>query len=133
MKKLIICIILFVSWGSVSFAQKIDTLKLKVISYKEFLEYYLLKTYNNKTLDTILIAAEKDTLISTNGYKKIEIGKEYFFINKTVLLNELPAMPPDHFSITIKNTVVWRGDQDVKLLPVFSLNTKGLYIHEVEK
>jgi hypothetical protein len=116
-----------------SFSQEIDTVKLKVIGYSEFRDYYLLRTYDYKNRDIIILVSEKQPIDSTIAFKKMKIGRKYLFIKRIILLNMMPAMPLDKFAIIVKRTVLWRGGDSTKFLPVFSLNTRGLYIKKIKK
>jgi hypothetical protein len=125
MKALFISITFIVLLRTNSFAQKIDTIRLKVVSYKELKDCYIINTYNKKTSDSIYIISVRVTLILKCNYKKIAIGNEYDFICKRY---KRPLTPPNSFAMIVKNTIVWRDGDDPKKMPIYCANAKGLYI-----
>jgi hypothetical protein len=132
MKRLLIIIVFIGLFQASSSAQEIDTIRLKVINFKELADCYILSTFNKKKSDSVFLISAKDTIPLKRDYKKICIGKEYNFVCKSLVAN-LAAMPLDNFALKIKNTVVWRGGDNVKKRPLLALNVQNLYIKEVNK
>jgi hypothetical protein len=108
------------------FAQ-IQSKRLKVYSITEYIDGYVIAAIDSTKSDTLNIISVKDTIKDGQSLEKIIVGKEYNFKYEDYI-NKMAAMPPDNFVIRIKKTVVWRGRDDYKKRPVFSMNTKGLWI-----
>lgn len=122
---------LLVLLASRALAQEIDTVRLKVASFKELPDCYILSTLRYNKPDTVYLISVKEKLES-NGYEQMRIGKVYSFVYKN-LLAQAAAMPLSSFAIRIKNTIVWRGGESTGKIPFLALNTKNLYIKEINK
>lgn len=77
-------------------------------------------------MDTLYLISLKDFLRQSSKCKKILTGKEYLFVvrNRSKSLN----IPDDNFRLRVRNTVVWKGNEDFKRYPLMLENTKGLFI-----
>ena len=80
MKRLLIIIGFIGLFQGSSSAQEIDTIRLKVVNFKELADCYILSTFNKKNLDSVYIISVKDTATLKRDYKRICAGKEYNFI-----------------------------------------------------
>jgi len=126
MKKLISILFFTITCNSFLFAQSESKL-LEVYSITEYVDGYVIKGTDKSKLDTVQIISAKDTLFDSCNYVKLIVGHEYIFAISDIGSN-MAAMPPENFLVRIRSTVVWRYGDNVKDLPVFSKNTKGLYI-----
>jgi hypothetical protein len=123
MTRLIILIFgLFV--GHVSLGNSI--VKLKVLEIRELKDCYILTTISDNS-DTLYLISIKDSLNkSERRYHKISVGKKFVFV--IMDRNESLSIPDENFRLRVRNTVVWRGDEDFKKYPSVIENAKGLYI-----
>jgi hypothetical protein len=80
----------------------------------------------SNSLDTLYLISIKDSLSKSIKCEKIFAGKKYLFLikNKSKSL----SIPDDNFRLRVRNTVVWKGNEDFKKYPLVIENTKGLYI-----
>ena len=111
-------------------AQKIDTLRLTVANYKELNDCFILHTYNAITSDSVFLISVKAKLIFKCNYDKIIVGGEYSF--ECDENNSKPVFPTG-IALRVKNTFVWVPGDDPKKIPLFSPNTKGLYVRKIKK
>ena len=132
MKKIFLLISFLIFSKQKLFAQKIDTILLKIVNIKDLKDCYILTTINGNNFDTLYLISEKDTLNSKCNYERMYVNRKYRFelYNTAQQIAELPIMLPDHFSIRVKNTVVWRGVDGLKKFPITIKNSKGLYIRK---
>ena len=101
-------------------------LKLKILKIKELNDCYILTAIKKKGLDTLYLISIKDSLGRSGKCRKLLTGKEYLFLVKNRIKSL--SIPDDNFRLRVKNTVVWKGNEDYKKYPLVLENTKGLYI-----
>lgn len=126
MKKLLGSIFFFVMLHSFSFAQ-IQSRKLEIYSITEYIDGYVIKAIDTSKSDTLNIVSVKSSIKSKRNFEKLIVGKKFNFEFEDVI-NQMAAMPPNTFVARIKTTVVWRGGDGMNNIPVYSRNTKGLWI-----
>ena len=133
MKKIINIFILFIILYFHSSAQKNSiTKELKVYSITEYIDGYIITTIDTSKSDTINIISAKEPIINKHDYEKIVVGKKYDFEYED-LIHQMAAMPLNNFVVRIKTTVVWKPSDDTKNIPVYSRNTKGVWIKKQSK
>jgi hypothetical protein len=126
MKILVIGTLYILSLFAIQQNQEHSLLKLRVLKIKELNDCYILTAIKKKSLDTLYLISIKDTLGQSRRCKKILTGKEYLFVVKN--RSKSLSIPDDNFRLRVKNTVVWKGNEDFKKYPLMLENTKGLYI-----
>ena len=125
MKIISITLILSLLLFNVSFGQTKSKL-LKIYCITEYIDGYVIKAVDTINHDTLNIISTKETIINQKKYRKLLVGKEYNFEYNDYVSSA--AAVANSFAIRIKTTIVWRNSNSVKDRPVFSQNTKGLWI-----
>lgn len=126
MKKLFGSIFFLVMLHSFPFAQT-QSRRLEIYSITEYIDGYVIKAIDTSKSDTLNIVSVKDAIKSQRNFEKLIVGKKYNFEFEDVI-NQMAAVPPNTFVARIKTTVVWRGGDGMNNKPVYSRNTKGLWI-----
>lgn len=128
MKQLVTGITLSILFSMNSFAQTTDTLNLKVCKIKDLKDCYIISCYSETKSDSIyLISIKPKLMLLKCGYKKIHVGGNYDFECKYV---PRPLIPTP-ITLMIKNTIVWQLGDDPKKVPIFSPNSKGLFVKKL--
>ena len=117
--------------GAVRQVAEHSELKLKVENIRELHDCYIFTAVNTQSLDTLYLASIKGNLSQSNKYKEISTCKEYLFVVKN--RSKSLSVPDDNFRLRIRNTVVWKGSDDLKRYPLMLENTTGLYILKENK
>ena len=112
MKILIIGTFYILSFFTIQQNQEHYNLKMKVLKIKELNDCYIFTAIKGNSLDTLYLISIKDSLSKSPKYEKILVGKKYLFVikNKSKSL----SIPDDNFRLRVRNTVVWKGDEDFK-------------------
>lgn len=126
MKILIIGGLFILSICTIQQNEERSLLKLRVLKIKELNDCYIFTAIKRKSLDTLYLISLKDSLSQSSKCKKISRGKEYLFVVKN--RSKSLSIPDDNFRLRVRNTVVWKGNEDFKRYPLMLENTKGLYI-----
>lgn len=127
MRKTISLIMSIVAIYSSSFAQK-ESKVLKVYSITEYIDGYVIKAIDTlHSTDTLNIISTKEHVKNKKGFEKITVGQKYSFEYEDYV-KKMAAAPQENFVIRIKSTVIWSPKDGIKNRPVFSKNTKGLWI-----
>jgi len=118
---------LYLTIMSTSLLGQTENSQLTVYSITEYSDGYVIKAIDALKGDTLTIISRKENPEHMEGYRKIEVGGRYTFKVENIA-KRFAAMPPDNFVVRIKTTVVWKSGDRVKDMPVFSRNTKGVFI-----
>lgn len=124
-------IIFFVIVLSVSSFAQIKSRALEIYSITEYKDGYVIKAIDTSKFDTLNIISPKEAIRQKRGYEKMIVGSSYNFKFED-LVNQMAAMPTKGFAVRIKTTVVWKSGDRINQMPIFSKNTKGLFIQKKE-
>jgi hypothetical protein len=102
---------------------------LYVFRIDEKIDCYIISTLSNYN-DTIRIVSQKTNLLRKRGYEKLCLNKKYFFDIKKIDVNKMSPIPPGHFAIKTKKTILWINNDKYRIedIPYFGNNLKGLYV-----
>ena len=129
MKKTISSILILLASQSLLYCQSISRI-LEIYTITEYVDGYLIRGVDQAQRDTVSIASVKTAdEASVPGYTRILVGKSYKFDVEDIASN-ISAVPPNKLIVRLKTTVVWKHGDGVKYMPVFSANTKGIWIKE---
>jgi len=127
MKKKISLMFLFSMIFLSIFAQSANR-KLEVYSITEYIDGYVIKAIDKSKSDTLNIVSLKESdIINEHDFEKIIVGGKYNFEFED-LVKKMSAIPSSDFVLRIKTTVIWKNGDRIKNVPVFSINTNGLWI-----
>lgn len=126
MKKLFSSIFFFAILHSFSFAQT-QSRRLEIYSITEYIDGYVIKAIDTSKSDTLSVVSVKEAIKNKRNFEKLIVGKKYSFEFEDVL-SQMAAVPTNTFVARIKTTVVWKGGDGMSNRPVYSRNTKGLWI-----
>jgi hypothetical protein len=125
MKTIVITVVLSLLLSGFSFGQ-VKSKHLKIYCITEYIDGYVIKAVDTTSNDTLNIISTKETITNKRKYRKLLVGEAYNFEYNDYVSNA--AAVANSFAIRIKTTIVWRNSDRVKERPVFSQNTKGLWI-----
>lgn len=109
-----------------SFAQT-QNKKLKIYSITEYIDGYVIKAIDTSKSDTLSIISVKETIKSKHNFERMIVGKKYNFEVED-LIGQMAALPLNGIVARIKTTVVWKPSDGNNNIPVYSRNTKGIWI-----
>jgi hypothetical protein len=129
MKNIILLIILFGSFSANGQIVLKDS--LYVFGIEEKKDCYIISTLS-KVNDTIKIVSQKDKLLWKRKYEKICLNKKYYFDIEKIDVNKMAPVPPGHFAIKTKKTILWINNEKYRIedIPYFENNLKGLYLRK---
>lgn len=116
-------------WGllySFSFAQTKSKV-LEIYSITEYIDGYVIKVIDAPSHDTLNIISVKNAIICKRNLQKMIVGQKYNFQFED-LIRQAEATTLSNLVARIKSTVVWSINDGIKNIPVYSKNTKGLWI-----
>lgn len=100
---------------------------LEIYSITEYIDGYVIKVIDNSQHDTLNIISVKNAVRCNRNFQKMIVGQKYDFQFED-LIRQAAATPLTNLVARIKNTVVWSINDGMNNIPVYSKNTKGLWI-----
>ena len=100
---------------------------LEIYSITEYIDGYVIKAFNKLKTDTLNIISVKKGNADKQHYTRMRVGKKYTFQIEDPI-SQMSAVPSGTLVIRIKRTVVWKDGDGVTEIPVFAVNTRGLWI-----
>ncbi|MHA4807470.1 hypothetical protein ACX0G9_05170 [Flavitalea flava] len=109
-----------------SFSQT-ETRILKVHDIRGYNDGYVIQAVDPTNADTLNIITDLKDPEKKHLYEKIVIGEKYKFEFDNPA-KHLSGRPIKDLVLVIKTTVIWKIEDGLKNMPVYSTNMKGLYI-----